>query len=53
MNNNVTKNSAGDDLPDVSDDEFEQLEISFASTIIDLTMEEDIDVNLVEGKFFL
>ncbi len=53
MCNNVTKNSAGDELPDdaVSDDDgLADLEISFASTI-DLTMDEEIILDLVEGKF--
>ncbi len=50
MCNNVTNNSAGDEIPHVSDDELENLEISFASTI-DLTMDEEIDEDLVKGKF--
>ena len=51
MCNNVTKNSTGDEIPAVSDDDdLADLEISFASTI-DLTMDEEINLDLVEGKF--
>jgi hypothetical protein len=49
--NNVTKNSAGDEIAQDAfsdDDGLADLDISFASTI-DLTMDEEI--NLVEGKF--
>jgi hypothetical protein len=51
--NNFTKNSAGNEIPQdaVSDDDgLADLEISSASTI-DLTIDEEINLDLVESKF--
>jgi hypothetical protein len=51
--NNFTKNSAGYEIPQdaVSDDDgLADLEISSASTI-DLTIDEEINLDLVESKF--
>ncbi|XP_046650596.1 Bloom syndrome protein homolog [Daphnia pulicaria] len=45
----LTENCPSDEIPHVSDDELENLEISFASTI-DLTMDEEIDEDLVKEE---
>jgi hypothetical protein len=49
--NNFTKNSAGDeiDVEAFSDDGLADLAISFST--IDLTMDEEMDLDFVEGKF--
>jgi hypothetical protein len=51
--NNFTKNSAGDEIVDFSDDDgLEDLEVSFSSTMdLDGTMDEEINSDLVKGKF--